>query len=382
LFLLNPSGIVFGQNATLNVPAAFTATTANGVAFGNGWFSATGANDYKVLNGAPTGFAFSGSQSGAIVNAGNLAVGFGQSLSLLGGTVVSTGQLSAPNGQVTVSAVPETSYVKLSQPGQLLSLEVMPLSSSTTLPNAGSVPVVSLPQLLTGPGGASATGLAVGADGTVRLTGSDVAVASGDVTVRSLNAGNANLAAANTLSLVGSQVTTAEDLSLSGQTVTVRDSATHPVAIQAGGELAVTGKQGIDISALNASSVPAIQSGGDLNLSSDGSIMADASLVSGGNLSFLNLTGGAGNLVNDDQTNLQSKGAINLGNYSGLSLKVEAQGSIRAGDITITGPKTSGVLANDPDYNTLTQYPALILRLSITHKYVEVLRELALEGQL
>jgi filamentous hemagglutinin family protein len=145
LFLLNPSGIIFGQNATLNVPAAFTATTANGVAFGNGWFSATGANDYKVLNGAPTGFAFSGSQSGAIVNAGNLAVGFGQSLSLLGGTVVSTGQLSAPNGQVTVSAVPETSYVKLSQPGQLLSLEVMPLSSSTTLPNAGSVPVVSLP---------------------------------------------------------------------------------------------------------------------------------------------------------------------------------------------------------------------------------------------
>jgi filamentous hemagglutinin family protein len=31
LFLMNPSGIVFGQNATLNVPAAFTATTANGI---------------------------------------------------------------------------------------------------------------------------------------------------------------------------------------------------------------------------------------------------------------------------------------------------------------------------------------------------------------
>ena len=36
LYLINPSGIVFGQNASLNVPAAFTATTANGIRFGNG----------------------------------------------------------------------------------------------------------------------------------------------------------------------------------------------------------------------------------------------------------------------------------------------------------------------------------------------------------
>jgi hypothetical protein len=76
-------------------------------------------------------------------------------LTLLGGTVASTGQLSAPDGQVTVRAVPGTSYVKLTQAGQLLSLEVKPLSASTTLPNAGSVPVTSLAQLLTGPGAAS-----------------------------------------------------------------------------------------------------------------------------------------------------------------------------------------------------------------------------------
>jgi large exoprotein involved in heme utilization and adhesion len=257
--LLNPSGIIFGQNATLNVPAAFTATTANGIQFGNGWFSATGANAYKVLNGAPVGYAFTGSQSGAIVNAGNLAVGSGKDLTLLGGTVASPGQLSATDGQVTVSAVPGTSYVKLSQPGQLLSLEVMPLSSSMTLPNAGSVPVVSLPQLLTGPGGSSATGLAVGSDGTVRLTGSDVAVASGDVTVRSLDAGTANLTAANTLSLVGSQITTAKDLTLSAQgTVAISDGNSSPVAVKAGGNLSVTGNGGIDITTLNATGAPAL----------------------------------------------------------------------------------------------------------------------------
>ena len=39
LFLMNPAGIVFGTNASLNVPAAFTATTGTGIGFGNNWFS-------------------------------------------------------------------------------------------------------------------------------------------------------------------------------------------------------------------------------------------------------------------------------------------------------------------------------------------------------
>jgi filamentous hemagglutinin family protein len=366
LFLLNPSGIIFGNNATLNVPAAFTATTANGLQFGNGWFSATGANDYEALNGAPIGFAFSGSQPGAIVNAGNLAVGLGQNLTFVGGTVASTGQLSAPDGQVTVSAVPGTSYVKLSQAGQLLSLEVQPLTVSATQPNADSLPVASLPELLTGPGVASATGLTVTADGTVQLTGTDVAVAPGDVTVKSLDAGTANLSAVNSLSLVESQTTTAKDLTLLSQgTVTVRDSKTSPVAVKAGGNLTVTGSQGIDITAINAFTTTALQSGDNLKLASDGLINVDASLSSGSDLSFLNLTGGTGHLFNGNQTILESKGVVNLGNYTGVSLKVEAAGSIRGGDITITGRKKDGVDPSDPDHYTLTSYPALILRAGL-----------------
>src|SRR4028119_2307492 len=39
LFLMNPSGIIFGNNASLNVPGSFTATTATGIGFGNGWRS-------------------------------------------------------------------------------------------------------------------------------------------------------------------------------------------------------------------------------------------------------------------------------------------------------------------------------------------------------
>ena len=92
LYLMNPSGIIFGAGARLNVPASFTATTATGIGFGSNWFSATGVNDYAALVGTPNSFAFTLSQPGAILNAGNLAVDSGNILTLLGGTVVNTGK--------------------------------------------------------------------------------------------------------------------------------------------------------------------------------------------------------------------------------------------------------------------------------------------------
>ncbi|MEW5856851.1 MAG: filamentous hemagglutinin N-terminal domain-containing protein, partial [Cyanobacteriota bacterium] len=175
LFLMNPSGIIFGAGASLNVPASFTATTASGIGFGGNWFSATGANDYNTLVGTPNGFAFAMSQPGAIANAGNLAVNPGQNLTLLGGTVVSTGQLSAPGGNITVAAVPGESVVRISQAGSLLSVEIQPLAAGNQ-PNDWTLPIASLPQLLTGAGEVGATKMTVAADGTVYLTGSGTAI--------------------------------------------------------------------------------------------------------------------------------------------------------------------------------------------------------------
>jgi len=42
LFIINPSGILFGPNSQLNLPGDFTATTANGVQFGTEWLNAEG----------------------------------------------------------------------------------------------------------------------------------------------------------------------------------------------------------------------------------------------------------------------------------------------------------------------------------------------------
>jgi filamentous hemagglutinin family protein len=156
LFLINPAGIIFGQSASLNLPASFTATTATGIGFGNNnWFNAVGNNNYSNLTGTPSTFAFNLSQPGSLINAGNLAVPQGQSLTLLGGNVINTGTLTAPSGNITIAAVPGHNLVRISQPGHLLSLEVAP-----TTPNT-SINPVDLPTLLTGTAEKIDTGLSI-----------------------------------------------------------------------------------------------------------------------------------------------------------------------------------------------------------------------------
>nr|WP_290225827.1 CHAT domain-containing protein [Trichocoleus desertorum] len=170
LYLLNPAGIIFGTNASLNLPAAFTATTANAVGFGDQWFNAAGSNNYAALGGSPTSLAFTMAQPGAIANSGNLAVGSGQHLSLIGGTVVNGGNLTAPAGEITVAAVPGQSSVQLSQAGSLLSLQVQPLNPANS--TAWTLPIPALPALLTGGDSRNATNIAVNAQGQVMLSGS------------------------------------------------------------------------------------------------------------------------------------------------------------------------------------------------------------------
>ena len=140
LFLLNPNGIIFGSNATLDVSGSFIASTANSLVFDNGVeFSANTPEAPPLLTiNVPLGLQYGSNQPGSIVNAGNLAVGSKQNLTLVGGTVTTTGQLSAPGGQVTVAAVPGVSLVQLGQAGEFLS--VSPSSNlQPTAPDALSL---------------------------------------------------------------------------------------------------------------------------------------------------------------------------------------------------------------------------------------------------
>ncbi|MTJ54324.1 CHAT domain-containing protein [Anabaena sp. UHCC 0253] len=360
LFLMNPAGIVFGANARLNVPSDFTATTANSIWLGENKFNAVGSNDYANLVGTPNAFSFSASQPGSIVNFGNLGVGNGNNLSLLGGTVVSTGNLSAPGGNITVASVPGQNLLRISQPGHLLSLEVEPSSNTSATP-------ATLLDLLTGINGGNANGVTVNSNGQVELTGSGLTVNAGDIVAKNVTAQSATLSADKNLILVESQLQTTGDLNLLAKdTVQVRDSIDNPFLAQALDNLYIQGDQNIDILALNHLQTPFV-SGGNLSLVSGGIVSGDAHFYSGGRFAIKNLSGGAGNFVSLFDPIIRANGDVLFGDYTGAALKVEATGSIQGGNITITSPDTSGYIPiSDPDFTVLTTTPALILRAGLT----------------
>lgn len=103
LFLLNPNGILFGQNARLDIAGSFVASTSERVEFENGTqFSATSPGGAPLLTVNLRPRSRYGTPRGTIDNAGTLSVGAGQTLTLLGTTVTNTGLLTAAGGTVEV----------------------------------------------------------------------------------------------------------------------------------------------------------------------------------------------------------------------------------------------------------------------------------------
>lgn len=102
LFLINPNGIVFGPDATLDVEGAFLASTSDRFQFADGSeFRATNPNAAPLVNvNIPLGIQLGPDAPAALVNEADLAVG--SDLTLVASSVTSTGSLAAPNGNIRV----------------------------------------------------------------------------------------------------------------------------------------------------------------------------------------------------------------------------------------------------------------------------------------
>ncbi|MDX2243816.1 MAG: filamentous hemagglutinin N-terminal domain-containing protein [Leptolyngbyaceae cyanobacterium bins.302] len=134
LFLINPNGIIFGQNASLALRGSFYGTTASGIKFGdNGEFSAVNPQPpSNLLTINPTAFFFTSQTPGAIINQSQadqtvlgdptfgLQVPDSQTLLLLGGDVlIDRGILNAWGGRIEIGSVATEGNMVLNPNGSL-----------------------------------------------------------------------------------------------------------------------------------------------------------------------------------------------------------------------------------------------------------------------
>jgi len=107
LFLINPKGIIFGENSKFDIQGSFSATTAESIFIDNYQFNAVNSNESPLLKiNLTPGLQYGKiNPESEIENRGILKVGEKQNLTLLGGRVSHTanGSLIAPGGKVEIS---------------------------------------------------------------------------------------------------------------------------------------------------------------------------------------------------------------------------------------------------------------------------------------
>ncbi|MDF5707659.1 MAG: filamentous hemagglutinin N-terminal domain-containing protein [Nostoc sp. S4] len=135
LFLINPNGIIFGANASLNIGGSFVASTASSLNFADGIkFSATAPESAPLLTvSVPVGLQFGAtaapirnqsqaSPEGATNFSGQsvgLEVQSGKTLALIGGDItLEGGNLTAKAGRIELGSVAPNSLVSLSSTNQ------------------------------------------------------------------------------------------------------------------------------------------------------------------------------------------------------------------------------------------------------------------------
>ena len=157
LFLINPSGIVFGDNARLDVGGSFVATTADAMQFGEqGFFSATDPAAAPLLTVQPSAFLFNRLNPAPIANNSSapaaenpsglpefgLKVPGGESLTLLGGNVsLDGGGLVALGGRVEVGGLSQPGTVTLNT-DRSLGFPTRVARSDVSLSNGSRINVV------------------------------------------------------------------------------------------------------------------------------------------------------------------------------------------------------------------------------------------------
>ncbi|MEZ5670923.1 MAG: filamentous hemagglutinin N-terminal domain-containing protein [Thiotrichaceae bacterium] len=114
LYLINPSGLMFGVNAKLDVQGSFYASTADVLRFDDGGnFHATTSQDSLLSSAPPSAFGFLGTVATLQLDGSQLKVPAGKDISLVGGDLTvqanvaakQVGALNTVGGEINLASV-------------------------------------------------------------------------------------------------------------------------------------------------------------------------------------------------------------------------------------------------------------------------------------
>ena len=367
LYLVNPNGIVFGENASLDVQGSFTATTAEAIEFSEGgFFSAVAPGESLLTISVPLGLQF-GSTPGSIVNRSfvedstgelvGLQVPSGESLTLVGGEVrFEAGEATARGGNINIGGLGTAGTVSLSDDGSLSFPDEVD-RADITFTNAADVDVrgagggninANANNLIieAGESGSSQirAGIIANSTSPEALAGNIAIDATGDFIVTDSlilnevnseavgNAGNITIKAKNINSNRGSIISSGTfgqgnsgNISITADNaVTLNDTSYIANNVQSSEAVGNAGRIEIDTGSLSATN------GSQIN-------------------SFTRGRGNAGNITIKAADAITFDGVDGDNNYSKVSSSVEAGGVGNGGDINITANSLS--LTNGAELN-------------------------------
>ncbi|WP_158441861.1 filamentous hemagglutinin N-terminal domain-containing protein [Pleurocapsa sp. PCC 7319] len=121
LFFINPNGIIFGENASLDVGGSFLGSTANSIVFPEGEFSASNVQEPPLLTiNIPIGLNLPDNPGEIQLKNSNLRVDPSQNIVLLGGKIDSDGAaLVAQGGRVDLGGLSQNGEIKFDNDGSL-----------------------------------------------------------------------------------------------------------------------------------------------------------------------------------------------------------------------------------------------------------------------